>query len=205
MWLFGGGGLRELEWWHLCSDFVLGVYCLKNSGDTGFENFDDIDFDTLSFPSWRKAHCDQCAARYVSSSALVAHKLSKHTDQADKETFLCNFCGQSFNKKEYFSKHVTKHTGEKPYECKECGKSFRLHGVYKNHMRVHRGTKDYKCAHCEKMFMQRQHLVVHVRRHTGDKRHKCDECGKAFVEPATLRNHLKTHKNLNTNQYLVNQ
>ena len=68
-----------------------------------------------------------------------------------------------------------------------------------------KGTKDYKCAHCEKLFMQRQHLVAHERRHTGDKRHKCDECGKAFVEPATLRNHLKTHKNLNTNTYLVNQ
>ena len=99
------------------------MYCLKNSGDTGFENFDDID------------------ARYVSSSALVAHKLFKHTDQADKETFLCNFCGQSFNKKQYFLKHVTKHIGEKPYQCEECGKSLRLQCVYKNHMRVHRGTK----------------------------------------------------------------
>ena len=60
-------------------------------------------------------HCAQCAARYVSSSALVAHKLSKYSDPADKEMFLCNFCGQSFNRKEYLSKHMTKHTGEKPY------------------------------------------------------------------------------------------
>ena len=140
-------------------------------------------------------HCDQCPAKYVSSTALAAHKLAKHTDPADKETFLCNFCGQSFNKREYLTKHVTIHTGEKPYQCKDCDKSFRSYGVYKNHLSVHRGIKDYKCNHCEQMFRQRQHLVVHERRHTGDKRHKCDECGKAFIEPATLRNHLKTHKN----------
>ena len=158
-----------------------------------FKRKESLHFHMKKHAGIEDYHCDQCAARYVSSSALVAHKLSKHSDPADKETFLCNFCGQSFNRKEYLSKHMTKHTGEKPYQCKECGKSFRLHGVYKNHMRVHRGTKDYKCAHCEKMFMQRQHLVVHERRHTGDKRHKCDECGKAFVEPANFRNHLKTN------------
>jgi len=171
-----------------------------------FKRKESLHFHMKKHAGIEDYHCDQCPARYVSSSALVAHKVAKHTDPADKETFLCNFCGQSFNKKEYLAKHVTKHTGEKPYQCKECGKSFRLHGVYKNHLRVHRGIKDYKCSYCEKMFMQRQHLKVHERRHTGDKRHKCDECGKAFVEPATLRNHLKTHKNLvNVNPYIMNQ
>jgi len=166
-----------------------------------FKRKESLHFHMKKHAGIEDYHCDQCEARYVSSSALVAHKLAKHTDPADKETFLCNFCGQSFNKKEYLAKHVTKHTGEKPYQCKECGKSFRLHGVYKNHLRVHRGIKEYKCAHCEKMFMQRQHLVVHERRHTGDKRHKCYECGKAFVEPATLRHHLRTHTNQVINQY----
>jgi KRAB domain-containing zinc finger protein len=170
-----------------------------------FKRKESLHFHMKKHAGIEDYHCDQCAARYVSSSAFVAHKLAKHTDPADKETFLCNFCGQSFNKKEYLAKHLTKHTGGKPYQCKECGKSFRLYGVYKNHLRVHRGIKDYKCAHCEKMFMQRQHLVVHERRHTGDKRHKCEECGKAFVEPATLRNHLKTHQNLSINQYIINQ
>jgi len=162
-----------------------------------FKRKESLHFHMKKHAGIEDCHCDQCPAKYVSLSALAAHKLAKHTDPADKEAFLCNFCGQSFNKKEYLKKHVTKHTGEKPYQCKECDKSFRSHGVYRNHLRVHRGIKDYKCSHCDKMFMQRQHLVVHERRHTGDKRHKCDECGKAFIEPATLRNHLKTHQNLN--------
>ena len=75
-----------------------------------FKRKESLHFHMKKHAGIEDYHCDQCAARYVSSSALVAHKLSKHTDQADKETFLCNFCGQSFNKKEYFSKHVTKHT-----------------------------------------------------------------------------------------------
>ena len=103
-----------------------------------FKRKESLHFHMKKHAGIEDYHCDQCEARYVSSSALMAHKLAKHTDPANKETFLCNFCGQSFNKKEYLSKHVTKHTGEKPYQCKECGKSFRLHGVYKNHLRVHR-------------------------------------------------------------------
>ena len=68
--------------------------------------------------------CDKCPAKYVSASALVAHKQAKHTDLPSNDIYLCNYCGQSFHKEEYLAKHVTKHTGEKPYTCNECGKMF---------------------------------------------------------------------------------
>ena len=120
----------------------------------------------------RGLYCDECHAKYVSTSALVGHKQAKHTDLPSHDIYLCNYCGQSFLKGELAN------TGEKPYTYIECGNSFQSHGANKNHLRDHK-EKEHKCSFCGKMFMQRQHLVVHERRHTGDKRHKCDECGKA--------------------------
>ena len=39
----------------------------------------------------RGLYCDECHAKYVSTSALVGHKQAKHTDLPSNDNYLCNY------------------------------------------------------------------------------------------------------------------
>ena len=143
----------------------------------------------------RDHHCVHCDAKYVRSSALRNHILFIHRDVVGAVPFICSYCGKEFKVKDYLTKHITVHTGEKKYECNACSspKKFRLKVSFEKHMDIHSGIKKYQCPQCDKKFRQRQARTVHVRRHNGDKRHKCNECKMAFIEPAGLRHHMRRH------------
>ncbi|XP_016295530.1 gastrula zinc finger protein XlCGF8.2DB-like, partial [Sinocyclocheilus anshuiensis] len=98
-------------------------------------------------------------------------------------SFTCTQCGKSFSEKSKFNRHMTVHTGEKPYTCTQCGKGFSQKTNRNRHMTVHTGEKPYTCTQCEKGFFDKEELNVHMRSHTGEKPYTCTQSGMgSFVK-----------------------
>ncbi|VEN42360.1 unnamed protein product [Callosobruchus maculatus] len=110
-----------------------------------------------------------------------------------RSLFLCNYCDKSFTQKVSLLRHLPIHTGEKPYQCEVCGKRFIHHTSFKVHKLSHTGVKAYKCTYCEQSLSSSSHLKRHLRIHTGEKRYACDVCGKQFAEHYNLVAHKKLH------------
>ena len=49
----------------------------------------------------------------------------------------CELCGRGFEFKAYLNRHLSVHTGIKPFSCDICKKSFSLKWNLKKHLRVH--------------------------------------------------------------------
>ena len=75
-------------------------------------------------------------------------KIKSENEDIEGE-FKCTFCGKSYNKKQRFDDHMTKHTGEK-LKCKFCPKLFDRPGLKRVHEQLH--TKPFKCTECDASF-----------------------------------------------------
>ncbi|KAF7643432.1 hypothetical protein LDENG_00239550 [Lucifuga dentata] len=105
----------------------------------------------------------------------------------------CSFCGKAFRTNGLLQRHITCHTGEKPFECSTCGKSFRQKGSLQTHMRKHTGEKPFSCLICGKNFSQNGTLAAHIRIHTGEKPFSCSVCQKSYNEKGRLVRHMRIH------------
>ncbi len=110
-----------------------------------------------------------------------------------KGSFTCSDCGKSYRDKINLTRHMSVHTGEKPYTCTQCGKSFSSKGNLNDHMRVYTGEKPFTCTQCGKSFRDRSALKDHQLSHTGVRSFSCDQCDKTFVVASSLIRHLKLH------------
>lgn len=103
-----------------------------------------------------------------------------------------------FSRSTDVKRHMTKHTGEKPYCCSICNASFTQSGSLATHMKQHneykvdpeektqkkkktRTEKPYLCSICGKSFKQSSVLTIHIRRHVGDKPYSCKYCDLRYV------------------------
>lgn len=113
---------------------------------------------------------------------------------------ICSFCEKVLPNRDALSRHLQRHTGEKPYHCEECGKDYGSKNTLKIHnMQVHhKGTKDFICNDCGQQFTHFTYLKRHLYSHTDKEKrpHLCNVCGKHFIQ----KSHLDRHKMIHTGE-----
>nr|XP_046180850.1 zinc finger and BTB domain-containing protein 17-like [Oncorhynchus gorbuscha] len=117
-----------------------------------------------------------------------------------KTLHICSFCEKVLPNRAALSRHLQRHTGEKPYHCEECGKDYGSKTTLKIHnMQVHhKGTKDFICNECDQQFTHLTYLKRHMYSHTDKEKrpHLCNVCGKHFIQ----KSHLDRHKMIHTGE-----
>ncbi|KAI8491052.1 hypothetical protein Bbelb_310930 [Branchiostoma belcheri] len=106
-----------------------------------------------------------------------------------EHTFICWKCGYRAAERSLMYKHMTQHTGEKPYKCDQCDYSAEQKSQVDQHvMANHTGDKSYMCGDCGyrtafSAVMLSCHATSGLKRtHTGEKvtgeqlSFKCDHC-----------------------------
>ncbi|XP_042353899.1 zinc finger protein 436-like [Plectropomus leopardus] len=120
--------------------------------------------------------------------------LQRHiTCHTGERPFHCTECAKTFRQKGSLHIHMRKHTGERPFSCLVCGKKFTQSGSLVAHIRIHTGERPFSCSVCKKKYNERGSLVRHMRVHTGEKPYSCSFCGKRFSEKGNLNKHSRIH------------
>ncbi|CAH1800103.1 unnamed protein product [Owenia fusiformis] len=110
----------------------------------------------------------------------------------------CLYCEKSFTEKSNLNRHLSMHTGEKPFKCDTCEMTFTHKYKLTNHARVHSIDRPFTCEICHKGFTMKHSLKLHESTHSGEKTplpriHQCLHCEKSFMHKSNLTRHLLMH------------
>ena len=130
------------------------------------------------------------------SNVLGQQPLTKEPAKSAKAKLVCPECKKSFSYPSDFKRHISVHTGERPYPCIECGKTFKTNSNLNLHKRTHTGWRPYQCIECGKTFKRKYSLTEHKRTHTGYKPYMCTipGCEQAFSQSSARNGHVRRHK-----------
>ncbi|CAL8111124.1 unnamed protein product [Orchesella dallaii] len=116
--------------------------------------------------------------------------MSKHVRRhTDERPFSCEICGDKFKHQSAITNHLRIHTGERPYSCVYCDKKFSQPSNKRRHEALHRGEKPFQCSICYRSFSEKTTLQTHYLQHTGERPFVCTECGKGHVTNSALKQH----------------
>ena len=88
-------------------------------------------------------------------------------EEVEVEVYPCQFCGQTFVKKNYLRKHMYEHTGPATrFDCPECNSSFGRKDKLNSHFRDkhEQGGLVFPCSLCDKVLSRKDKVKEHVRR-----------------------------------------
>ena len=174
--------------------------------------------------------CSTCGAVYSRIVNLNKHCLAVHGRRVSSEYCTptapkrpvrkksdpkCPHCDRVFKSLYLMKRHMTVHTGEKPYACDTCGLTFTRKDSLKQHcLRVHTSSDELptpsgkaavqsqRCSICGMLWQSPSLLKRHMRLHTGEKPYACDTCGLKFSQKDTLKRHYLTKHEMSMKPYV---
>uniref|UniRef100_A0A182M4N9 C2H2-type domain-containing protein n=1 Tax=Anopheles culicifacies TaxID=139723 RepID=A0A182M4N9_9DIPT len=131
-----------------------------------------------------------------------------HSTSNRSHRYKCEFCQQTFQRRDNLDRHSFSHTGVYAYPCLEpnCGKAYSnrshlLRHVRANHLELPGTPKpELNCSHpnCTMKFTNKQAMKRHYQtKHILGKSYACDMCSERFWRKLQL----KLHKVRHTGQY----
>ena len=110
--------------------------------------------------------------------------------QKGKKMHTCKYCGETFTKLKFRSKHEeTSHVKERT-QCDICLRVLSSVKCLIRHKIIVHPTKYYDCSGCDRKFTRMSQLKIHEARHSGEKPFQCEICGNSYA----LLTNLKSHK-----------
>ena len=147
-----------------------------------------------------KFECPQCGLELSTGAHLAEHKISVHGAKQEAvdmdNTFEsldigvsvrlpCNFCDQTFSRKDKVNAHVRKVHGDQDTLVESSGPASETEAG------VELTEKTHACDACPKAFKNSKHLYRHKSSVHSDVIISCDDCGKHFSRRDKLNAHMK--------------
>lgn len=127
-------------------------------------------------------------------SLLKVFPVKNKDSSAGTMQYSCPHCDYQADKRFLLSRHMKRHSDDRPFICSVCDRGFKTNHTLQNHINVHLGRRPHGCSSCESRFTTPGDLARHIRyKHTHEKRHKCTECDYATVELSKLQRHMRAH------------
>ncbi|OWF39418.1 zinc finger protein 91-like [Mizuhopecten yessoensis] len=134
----------------------------------------------------KKYQCKQCGVKFRSTDGLNGHMVNSHLTVDDISSLKfkvrqCDLCGKLCSSKQIYERHMTTHTGERPFHCQYCPRSYSLNTLLLRHVRtVHQRSEVHTCLMCHCQISSRSKWRRHLR--TRKHQERCGEKG-ITIEP----------------------
>ncbi|KAJ0182829.1 hypothetical protein K1T71_002198 [Dendrolimus kikuchii] len=152
-------------------------------------NYINADNDTFK-------QCYLESARTITPSTLLdinsEGNKSNITYIKSKNDFTCRICRCKFIGNTTLSRHLLKHTGEKPFICDLCDYRCARKDYLVKHIKCKHIEQSYTCHTCQYKCVRKSELNKHLRNHLKAELYICDLCGYRCAQ----KHKLITHKRL---------
>lgn len=142
-----------------------------------------------------------CTRIFSTTKLLKAHIRKMHC--AERNRYICEWCGRGFPACYLLQRHAAVHSGEKA-ACPVCHVLLSCTTGLTNHLRTHSKLRPHQCSVCSKSFARASNLATHVKFVHRNGLLDCGFCEMRFSSRKQwslhVRNHKKTqHTNISNN------